>query len=74
MKMATGEVIGAEELGGARVHATITGLADQIAVDECVYPSCDPNRVLTKGIDLTLLSRLGNGLPRSTNDPRYCLR
>lgn len=36
MKMATGEVIGAEELGGANVHATITGLADQIAIDECV--------------------------------------
>lgn len=34
VKMATGEVIDAEELGGARVHGTITGLADQIAVDE----------------------------------------
>ncbi|KAL4916368.1 carboxyl transferase domain-containing protein [Aspergillus aurantiobrunneus] len=34
VKMATGEVIGAEELGGANVHATVTGLADQIAVDE----------------------------------------
>lgn len=34
MKMATGEVIGAEELGGAKVHAMTTGLADQIASDE----------------------------------------
>ncbi|RAH40593.1 acyl-CoA carboxylase subunit beta [Aspergillus brunneoviolaceus CBS 621.78] len=34
VKMATGEVIEAEELGGARVHATKTGLADQIATDE----------------------------------------
>ncbi|KAK6397206.1 hypothetical protein LTR65_007706 [Meristemomyces frigidus] len=34
VKMATGEVIGAEELGGANTHATITGLADQIASDE----------------------------------------
>lgn len=34
VKMATGEDIGAEELGGARVHGTITGLADQVAVDE----------------------------------------
>ncbi|KAL4756761.1 carboxyl transferase domain-containing protein [Aspergillus foveolatus] len=34
VKMATGEVIGAEELGGANVHATVTGLADQIAIDE----------------------------------------
>lgn len=36
VKMATGEVIGAEELGGAQVHATVTGLADQIATDEYV--------------------------------------
>ena len=34
MKMATGEVIGAEELGGAKVHAVTTGLADQISSDE----------------------------------------
>ncbi|KIW16277.1 hypothetical protein PV08_06328 [Exophiala spinifera] len=34
VKMATGEIIEAEELGGARMHGTITGLADQIAVDE----------------------------------------
>ncbi|KAL4985894.1 ClpP/crotonase-like domain-containing protein [Aspergillus falconensis] len=34
VKMATGEAIGAEELGGANVHATITGLADQIVFDE----------------------------------------
>lgn len=32
--MATGEIIDAEELGGANTHATITGLADQIAADE----------------------------------------
>ncbi|KAF2824418.1 ClpP/crotonase [Ophiobolus disseminans] len=34
VKMATGEVIGAEELGGAKVHAQLTGLADQMAEDE----------------------------------------
>ncbi|KAK0389170.1 hypothetical protein NLU13_2745 [Sarocladium strictum] len=34
VKMATGEVIEAEELGGAKVHATLTGLADQMATDE----------------------------------------
>ena len=34
VKMATGEIIGAEELGGAHVHAQTTGLADQIAADE----------------------------------------
>jgi acetyl-CoA carboxylase carboxyltransferase component len=32
--MATGEVIDAEELGGAKVHGVTTGLADQIATDE----------------------------------------
>ena len=35
--MATGEIINAEELGGAKVHATTTGLADQIATDEFVH-------------------------------------
>lgn len=40
MKMATGETIGAEELGGAKVHATITGLADALAADEYgIFPS-----------------------------------
>lgn len=34
--MATGEVVDAEALGGARVHASVTGLADQIATDEFV--------------------------------------
>lgn len=34
VKMATGETVAAEELGGADIHATMTGLADQIAVDE----------------------------------------
>lgn len=34
VKMATGEVIDAEELGGAKVHGVTTGLADQIATDE----------------------------------------
>jgi len=41
VKMATGEIIGAEELGGASIHGTITGLADQIAFDE--YVLCCPN-------------------------------
>lgn len=34
VKMATGEVVDAEELGGATMHSTITGLADQMATDE----------------------------------------
>ncbi len=34
VKMATGEVVGAEDLGGAEMHAAVTGLADQLATDE----------------------------------------
>ena len=34
VKMATGEVVDAESLGGAETHGKVTGLADQIAVDE----------------------------------------
>ncbi|KAJ5108390.1 ClpP/crotonase [Penicillium angulare] len=34
VKMATGEDVEAEALGGAKVHGTTTGLADQIAADE----------------------------------------
>ncbi|KAH0841181.1 Methylcrotonoyl-CoA carboxylase beta chain, mitochondrial [Fonsecaea pedrosoi] len=34
VKMATGETVDAEDLGGAEMHATVTGLADQLAVDE----------------------------------------
>jgi acetyl-CoA carboxylase carboxyltransferase component len=32
--MATGEVVDAEALGGATMHSTVTGLSDQLAVDE----------------------------------------
>jgi acetyl-CoA carboxylase carboxyltransferase component len=32
--MATGEVVEAEALGGATMHSTVTGLSDQLAVDE----------------------------------------
>lgn len=35
VKMATGEIAEAEALGGAEMHATVTGLADQLALDEC---------------------------------------
>ena len=34
MKMATGEIADAEELGGADMHSSITGLSDQLASDE----------------------------------------
>lgn len=34
VKSATGETVDAEVLGGAEMHATVTGLADQLAIDE----------------------------------------
>ncbi|KAF2102487.1 ClpP/crotonase [Rhizodiscina lignyota] len=34
VKMATGEVVEAEALGGATMHSTVTGLSDGLAVDE----------------------------------------
>lgn len=34
VKMATGEIVDAESLGGATMHSTVTGLSDQLAVDE----------------------------------------
>jgi acetyl-CoA carboxylase carboxyltransferase component len=34
VKMATGEIVDAESLGGAEVHGTVTGLTDAVAVDE----------------------------------------
>jgi acetyl-CoA carboxylase carboxyltransferase component len=35
VKMATGEVSEDEELGGAEMHARVSGLADYLAADEC---------------------------------------
>jgi len=34
VRAATGEVVSAEELGGAEVHATVSGVADHLAEDE----------------------------------------
>lgn len=53
VKMATGEVVEAEELGGAETHANITGLADQIATDEYAHPFWDGvlgTNMLTTGL------------------------
>lgn len=44
VKMATGEVVDAETLGGGDMHASVTGLADQLAVDE--YQDFGPSRLL----------------------------
>jgi len=61
VKMATGEIIDAEELGGAQVHANVTGLADQIASDEFVFFYADDGKVLTSVLGSTLCGRLANG-------------
>ena len=37
VKMTTGEIAEPEALGGAKMHSTVTGLSDQMAVDEYVY-------------------------------------
>jgi len=38
VKAATGEVVGAEELGGGRVHTEESGVCDYLARDE--YDAC----------------------------------
>jgi hypothetical protein len=45
--MATGEVIGAEELGGAKVHAVTTGLA--LAPPSSSAPMTSPVAIFTRG-------------------------
>ncbi|EHY60750.1 putative biotin-dependent acyl-coenzyme A carboxylase beta2 subunit [Exophiala dermatitidis] len=62
VKMATGEVIDAESLGGASIHGSVTGLADQIAMDEFDAVRKARDWVLTLD-DSTLL------LPRQISPP-----
>jgi acetyl-CoA carboxylase carboxyltransferase component len=61
VKMATGEVSTAEELGGAEMHSTVSGLADQMARDEFegiamarrwVYTIRRPERVVDRSISV----------------------
>ncbi|KAH7072482.1 carboxyl transferase [Paraphoma chrysanthemicola] len=68
VKMATGEVIGAEELGGAKVHAQVTGLADQMAEDE--FDAVRKARDWVASLDLrsTEFRSLSAALP-----PRYSI-
>ena len=61
VKMATGETIDAEELGGAQIHASVTGLADQIASDESVFFYVNDKQVLTSVPGSMLCGRLANG-------------
>ena len=66
VKAATGEVVSAEDLGGADVHAQISGVADHLAVDDAHALALARNIVgqlnRVKRIDLAL---------RDAVDPRY---
>ncbi|KAL2848885.1 carboxyl transferase [Aspergillus pseudoustus] len=74
VKMATGEVIEAEALGGASVHATVTGLADQLASDE--FDAIVKAREWVASLDLRvppLLGRIPSISPRYPADDILCL-
>src|SRR5215217_686059 len=66
VKMATGEEADEEELGGAEMHATTSGLADHLAVDErdCIRLG----RQVVRNLNWR---KLGPGPTRSADEPRY---
>lgn len=66
LKMATGEIINAEELGGAKIHASTTGLADQIATDE--FDALRKAREWISSLPLPLTQALA---PNNALPPRY---
>src|ERR1700759_563805 len=51
VKAATGEIVSAEELGGADVHTRISGVADHFAVDDHHALSIVPNIVKNRRLD-----------------------
>jgi acetyl-CoA carboxylase carboxyltransferase component len=57
VKMATGEIVKAEALGGATMHSTVTGLSDQLAVDE--YASMSRSWLLITDTDFEDLMQSG---------------
>jgi 3-methylcrotonyl-CoA carboxylase beta subunit len=66
VKAATGEIVSAEELGGADVHTRISGVADHFAVNDAHALSI-LRRIVAQ------LPQPGPGTPRlrSVEDPRY---
>jgi acetyl-CoA carboxylase carboxyltransferase component len=66
VKMATGEDAGDEELGGAEMHATTSGLADHLAADErdCV-------RLGRQVVADLHWHKLGPGPTAPADEPRY---
>jgi acetyl-CoA carboxylase carboxyltransferase component len=66
VKMATGEVSEDEELGGAEMHARISGLADYLAVDEV-----DAIRLGRQIVRRLNRHKLGPAPAATYDDPRY---
>jgi acetyl-CoA carboxylase carboxyltransferase component len=66
VKMATGEDAGDEELGGAEMHASTSGLADHLATDEhdCI-------RIGRRVVASLNWRKLGPGPSRPTEEPRH---
>ena len=66
VKMATGEESNDEELGGAEMHARVSGLADELAVDEV-----DALRLGRRIVADLNWNKLGPGPGASFEPPRY---
>ncbi|KAK4555533.1 hypothetical protein LTR86_007286 [Recurvomyces mirabilis] len=66
VRMATGEVVDAEVLGGAETHAKLTGLADQLAADE--FDAIRKAREWVTALPQSPMNYLANNDPRP---PRY---
>jgi acyl-CoA carboxylase subunit beta len=66
VKMATGEDAGDEELGGAEMHATTSGLADHLATDEH-----DGIRIGRRIVASLHWRKLGPGPTRPADEPRH---
>src|ERR1700689_1802277 len=66
VKMATGEDADDEKLGGARMHSEVSGLADQLAVDErdCI-------RIGRQIVADLSWRKLGPGPARAAQPPKY---
>jgi acetyl-CoA carboxylase carboxyltransferase component len=66
VKMATGEVSDDEELGGAEMHARVSGLADYLAVDE--YDAIRLGRQIVRRLNR---QKLGRAAAPSYSEPLY---
>jgi acetyl-CoA carboxylase carboxyltransferase component len=66
VKVATGEVIDSESLGGARIHAEVSGLADYFAEDEM-----DAIRMCREVVSHLNWRKRGPGPTLAVEEPRY---